>query len=176
MRYGESRDLIWGYENHTMLRQDPIWQVTPRSSSLKVRTSSRLIWRPISSEPREYLHKPYTARNYVPWATDTDTKTQTKRDERQSNYWLLMLNLNRGVDERFVKSNSLTTHVNIWLTQGHSTPAWLYMHTYHTCSHVIITDHTSQHLTDTRPQCTGTALHAYNKHITSKINKQIPSQ
>ena len=26
-----------------------------------------LIWRPLSSEPCEYLHKPYTARNYVPW-------------------------------------------------------------------------------------------------------------
>jgi len=30
---------------------------------------STLIWRPISANPREYLHKPYTARNYITLAT-----------------------------------------------------------------------------------------------------------
>ena len=28
-----------------------------------------LIWHPSPANPREYLHKPYTTRNYVPWAT-----------------------------------------------------------------------------------------------------------
>ena len=39
-----------------------------KEAKIAIFNDNTLIWRPIPGNPHEYLHKSYTARNYVPWA------------------------------------------------------------------------------------------------------------
>ena len=41
---------------------------------------------PSPANPREYLHKPYTVRNYIPWATVYECDRRTDRQTDGQNY------------------------------------------------------------------------------------------